>query len=212
MAVPWLRCPLWTGLPLAPRGGRRVSGRCGLAARASWAAPRWSGAWPRAQRHRRLHRRRGGLARRARRAVARTAAEGHRAGRATGRHVAGVLRTQPGRAVPTTTDPFSGLSACRRRGLRPDGSRIVIAACVTAARRVGRAADGRLGGTTRARCPSAGGQVPLADYLRTRVLEVVVHGDDVVCSVPGMNVASPPPDTGDDVPGGLPRAGQGPNG
>ncbi len=38
----------------------------------------------------------------------------------------------------------------------------------------------------------AGGQVPLCDYLRTRVLEVVVHGDDVVSSVPGLRVPDPP--------------------
>jgi hypothetical protein len=37
-----------------------------------------------------------------------------------------------------------------------------------------------------------GGQVPLGDYLRTRVLEVVVHGDDVVSSVPGLGVPDPP--------------------
>ena len=40
-----------------------------------------------------------------------------------------------------------------------------------------------------------GGQVALAEYLRTRVLELVVHGDDVVCSVAGMSAASPPPGT-----------------
>ena len=40
-----------------------------------------------------------------------------------------------------------------------------------------------------------GGQVPLCDYLRTRVLEIVVHGDDVACSVPGMDV----PDAADAV-------------
>lgn len=38
-----------------------------------------------------------------------------------------------------------------------------------------------------------GGQVPLRDYLRTRVLEIVVHGDDVVSSVPGLRVPDPPP-------------------
>ena len=38
----------------------------------------------------------------------------------------------------------------------------------------------------------SGGQVPLRDYLRTRVLELVVHGDDVVCSVPGLTVPDPP--------------------
>ncbi len=35
-------------------------------------------------------------------------------------------------------------------------------------------------------------QVPLRDYLRTRVLELVVHGDDVTCSVPGLTAPDPP--------------------
>jgi hypothetical protein len=38
----------------------------------------------------------------------------------------------------------------------------------------------------------SGGQVPLSEYLRTRVLEVVVHGDDLVCSVPGLVAPEPP--------------------
>jgi hypothetical protein len=38
-----------------------------------------------------------------------------------------------------------------------------------------------------------GAQVALGDYLRTRVLELVVHGDDLVCSVPGLVVPDPPP-------------------
>jgi hypothetical protein len=38
------------------------------------------------------------------------------------------------------------------------------------------------------------GQVPLADYLRTRVLEVVVHGDDLAASVVGWRPPDPPPD------------------
>jgi hypothetical protein len=39
----------------------------------------------------------------------------------------------------------------------------------------------------------SGGQVSLGEYLRTRVLEVVVHGDDLVCSVPGLVTPEPPP-------------------
>jgi hypothetical protein len=38
----------------------------------------------------------------------------------------------------------------------------------------------------------AGGQVELCDYLRSRVLEVVVHGDDIVDSVPGLTLPDPP--------------------
>jgi hypothetical protein len=36
------------------------------------------------------------------------------------------------------------------------------------------------------------GQVPLSEYLRTRVLEVVVHGDDVVASIDGWHPPDPP--------------------
>jgi hypothetical protein len=37
-----------------------------------------------------------------------------------------------------------------------------------------------------------GAQIALRDYLRTRVLELVVHGDDLVCSVPNLVVPAPP--------------------
>lgn len=40
-----------------------------------------------------------------------------------------------------------------------------------------------------------GGQAPLSEYLSTRVLEAIVHGDDVVSSVRGLRVADPPPAT-----------------
>jgi hypothetical protein len=36
------------------------------------------------------------------------------------------------------------------------------------------------------------GQVSLSEYLRTRVLELVVHGDDLVASVPGWVAPEPP--------------------
>jgi hypothetical protein len=39
-----------------------------------------------------------------------------------------------------------------------------------------------------------GGQVPLREYLRTRVLEVVVHGDDVLSTVQSTDLADPPPE------------------
>lgn len=39
----------------------------------------------------------------------------------------------------------------------------------------------------------SGAQISLREYLRTRVLELVVHGDDLVCSVPGVNAPDPPP-------------------
>jgi hypothetical protein len=58
-----------------------------------------------------------------------------------------------------------------------------------------------------ARVPDA--QVPFAAYLQTRVLEVVVHGDDLVASLPGCEAPEPPPSAVDvclDVCLGLARA------
>ena len=37
-----------------------------------------------------------------------------------------------------------------------------------------------------------GGQAPLSEYLPTRILEAIVHGDDVVSSVRGLQVPDPP--------------------
>jgi len=39
---------------------------------------------------------------------------------------------------------------------------------------------------------ASGAQVSLREYLRTRVLELIVHGDDLVCSVPGLVAPDPP--------------------
>ncbi|HEX4163732.1 MAG TPA: maleylpyruvate isomerase N-terminal domain-containing protein [Acidimicrobiales bacterium] len=39
----------------------------------------------------------------------------------------------------------------------------------------------------------AGAYAPLSEYLPTRILEAIVHGDDVVSSVPGLQVPDPPP-------------------
>jgi hypothetical protein len=37
-----------------------------------------------------------------------------------------------------------------------------------------------------------GAYTPLSEYLPTRILEAVVHGDDVASSVPGLEVPDPP--------------------
>jgi hypothetical protein len=39
-----------------------------------------------------------------------------------------------------------------------------------------------------------GAYAPLSEYLPTRILEAIVHGDDVASSVPGLQVPDPPPD------------------
>jgi hypothetical protein len=92
-------------------------------------------------------------------------------------------------------DPFSASLRAAGEAFAQTGPEIVIAACVTARDElVGLLTNASAGRPVPVvRVP--GGQVPLGQYLRTRVLELVVHGDDVVCSVAGMTVASPPPDT-----------------
>jgi hypothetical protein len=90
------------------------------------------------------------------------------------------------------TDPFSASLRAAAEAFAQTGPEIVIAACITARDEL----VGLLTGVSAARAVPVvrvpGGQVPLEQYLRTRVLEIVVHGDDVVCSVPGMSVANPP--------------------
>lgn len=38
-----------------------------------------------------------------------------------------------------------------------------------------------------------GAYAPLSEYLTTRILEAIVHGDDVACSVPDLEASDPPP-------------------
>lgn len=90
-------------------------------------------------------------------------------------------------------DPFSASLRDAAEAFALTGAPVVIAAC-TASR------DGLVSLLTAAAADRAvpvvrvaGGQVALQDYLRTRVLELVVHADDVASSVPGLLVADPPP-------------------
>ena len=91
-------------------------------------------------------------------------------------------------------DPFSASLRAAAEAFAATGPYVVIATC-TASRDELVALLSKASGERAVpvvRVPGA--QVPLRDYLRTRVLEVVVHGDDVACSIPGMSVADPPPD------------------
>jgi hypothetical protein len=92
-------------------------------------------------------------------------------------------------------DPFSASLRAAAEAFAQTGPEIVSAACITARDEL----VGLLTGVSSTRPVRVvrvpGGQVPLAEYLRTRILELVVHGDDVVSSVPGMSVASPPADS-----------------
>ena len=90
-------------------------------------------------------------------------------------------------------DPFSASLRAAAEAFALTGAPLVVAAC-TASR------DELVGLLASASADRAvpvirvpGGRVSLQDYLRTRVLEVVVHADDVASSVPGLIVADPPP-------------------
>jgi hypothetical protein len=90
-------------------------------------------------------------------------------------------------------DPFSASLRAAAEAFALTGAAVVIAAC-TASRDelvslLSAAAADRAVPVVRV----AGGRVSLEDYLRTRVLEVLVHADDVACSVPGLLVPDPPP-------------------
>lgn len=58
--------------------------------------------------------------------------------------------------------------------------------------RARRAPRGRAGGPSRACPPVPREPGAFGDYVRTRVFEVVVQGDDIVCRIPGMSVPDPP--------------------
>jgi hypothetical protein len=89
-------------------------------------------------------------------------------------------------------DPFATALRSAAEAFAHTGAPLVGAACTAARDEL----VGLLSAAPAARAVPvirvAGGQVPLCDYLRTRVLEVVVHGDDVVSSVSGLHVPDPP--------------------
>ncbi len=93
---------------------------------------------------------------------------------------------------PGDTDAFAGSLRAAAEAFAQTGPRLVSAACTAA--RDDLVALLSAASVSRAipvlRIP--GGQVTLGAYLRTRVLEVIVHGDDIVCSVDGLQVPSPP--------------------
>jgi hypothetical protein len=99
----------------------------------------------------------------------------------------------PNRAGGENDDePFSVALRAAAEAFALVGAPMVTAACTVSREGVA----GLLAETSAGRAIPvvrvAGGQVPLRDYLRTRVLEIVVHGDDVACSVPAVQAPEPP--------------------
>jgi hypothetical protein len=89
-------------------------------------------------------------------------------------------------------DPFAASLRAAAEAFALTGATVVTAACTTARDELVELLDGASSARAVPVIRAAGGQVSLCDYVRTRVLEVVVHGDDIVCSVPGLTVPDPP--------------------
>ncbi|HEX3332947.1 MAG TPA: maleylpyruvate isomerase N-terminal domain-containing protein [Acidimicrobiales bacterium] len=89
-------------------------------------------------------------------------------------------------------DPFADALRGAAEAFAATGAPLVTAACTQARDELVELLDAASSERAVPVVRVPGGQVPLSDYLRTRVLEVVVHGDDVVSSVPGLTVPDPP--------------------
>ena len=104
----------------------------------------------------------------------------------------GPNRAEAGSVGGGFDDPLSVSLRAAAEGFAQTGADLVTAACAASR-------DALVGLLESAPATRAvpvlrlgGSQVPLRDYVRTRVLELVVHGDDVVCSAPGLTVPDPP--------------------
>jgi hypothetical protein len=99
----------------------------------------------------------------------------------------GLNRVEKGGVDPMAASLRSAAEAFARTG-----ADAVTAACSTSRDELVGLLDGASSHRAVPVLRVAGAQVALGDYLRTRVLEVVVHGDDIVCSVPRLTTADPP--------------------
>jgi hypothetical protein len=114
--------------------------------------------------------------------------------------------TEPVGLRPVSVYEFFGLNRIETEGVDPmaaslrsaaeafalAGADAVCAACTTSRSELRGLLDGASSDRAVPVLRVAGGQAALCDYLRTRVLEVVVHGDDLVCSIPGLTTPDPP--------------------
>jgi hypothetical protein len=89
-------------------------------------------------------------------------------------------------------DPFAASLRAAAEAFAITGAQPVIAACTTSRDELVGLLEGARTDRPVPVLRSPGSQVSLGDYVRTRVFEVVVHGDDLVCSIPAMRVPDPP--------------------
>ncbi len=90
-------------------------------------------------------------------------------------------------------DPFGASLRSAAEAFAETGAHIVAAALAVSrddvATLLGAAPESRAVPVIRV----VGAYAPLSEYLQTRVLEAIVHGDDVASSVPDFRVPDPPP-------------------
>ena len=98
----------------------------------------------------------------------------------------------PNRVEKESVDPIAVSLQSAAEAFAHTGADAVTAACTTSRKELLGLLEGGSSDRAVPVLRVAGGRVALCDYLRTRVLEVVVHGDDIVCSLPGLTSPDPP--------------------
>lgn len=90
-------------------------------------------------------------------------------------------------------DPFGASLRSAAEAFAETGAHIVAAALALSRDELEALLDGAAAERAVPVIRVPGAYSPLSEYLRTRILEAVVHGDDLASSVPGLQVADPPP-------------------
>jgi hypothetical protein len=91
-------------------------------------------------------------------------------------------------------DPFAASLRSAAESFAETGAHIVAAALTVSRDELVTLLDAAPATRAVAVIRVAGAYAPLSEYLPTRILEAIVHGDDVVCSVPDLQVPNPPPE------------------
>ena len=91
-------------------------------------------------------------------------------------------------------DPFGASLRSAAEAFAETGARIVAAALRVAREELVTLLSGAPATRAIPVIRLAGAYAPLSEYLPTRILEAIVHGDDVANSVPGLQVPDPPPE------------------
>ncbi|HEX4433562.1 MAG TPA: maleylpyruvate isomerase N-terminal domain-containing protein [Acidimicrobiales bacterium] len=104
----------------------------------------------------------------------------------------GPNRVADGEDAAGIEDTFAASLRAAAEGFARTGQGMVRAALTTSRDQLVGLLDGVEATRAVAVIRISGAQVPLREYLRTRVLELVVHGDDLICSVPALVAPGPP--------------------